>query len=55
LLHDALARWSAWWGVGATHLGILVFPQSWNPIRAAYEVNEFVVSGGVVTPELFEW
>ncbi len=61
LLHDAWQRWSAAWGIAATHAGVLVIPTRpvWDTHRAAEEIDRLLTTppetGHIVTNQLYRW
>jgi len=63
-IHDAWVRWTSAWGVKATHAGILVISQKWDPEQAAAEITRFLgprtalpneIYGYVAAPTVNQW
>jgi hypothetical protein len=59
-LHDTWRHWSGMWqGTQKTaplqHAGILIIPQTWQPLRAAREIDRFLQWHPAIPNQLYEW
>ncbi len=55
LLNDAWLRWQRAWNGNYRHAGILVIPQTWDPVEAAHKLDEFISTRPTLADELHSW
>lgn len=54
-IHDAWRRWSAAWGCGPPHAGVLMVEQRVPPEMLADVVDKLINSGAPLVNELYNW